>query len=287
MYKAAIKIVEVGPRDGLQNIKKFIPTNKKIELINLLSQTGLKNIQVTSFVSPNWIPQFKDNKEVFNNIRKINNINYSVLVPNEIGLNNALNCGSKEIEIFTSASEAFCRSNLNCDIKETFERFIKLIPIAKQNNIRIRGTVSCCFDDPFSGHVNMFNVVYVAIQLYKLGCDEIVLADTTGTATPDRVDSLTRLIKNVIPIEKIAYHFHDTHKRAIPNIYAALQHNVRIFDSSIGGLGGCPYAKNATGNVATEKVVHFLKSQNYYTGINLDKLNDIVLLINKINKNFD
>lgn len=271
-----VKIVEVGPRDGLQNIKEIIPTAKKVKLINKLSQIGLRNIEITSFVSPKKVPQMSDSKEVSQAIKRHPNITYSVLIPNEQGLQNAIKSNIKEIEIFTSASEEFCKKNLDCDIETSFKRFKKLIPLAKENNIRIRGCVSCIFEDPYSGPVDPNQVIKVAKKLYDLGCDEIVLADTTGVGYPDQVNSLTKLIKQIIPINIIAYHFHNTHRRALPNVLLALQNGIRIFDSSIAGLGGCPYAKNATGNIATEDLVYLLNKRNCYTGINFDALMNVV-----------
>lgn len=267
-----VKIVEVGPRDGLQNIKKIIPTYHKVNLINKLSTTGLNNIEITSFVSPKWIPQMADSKLVCNSIQKEPHINYSALVPNKKGLLDAISCNINEIELFTSAGNKFCKKNLNCDIYTSLCRFRELIPLAKQNNIRIRGCISCIFEDPFDGPITPFKVCYLASFLRELGCDEIVLADTTGIGTPNQVNDLTKVIKKVLPINKIAYHFHNTHHRALPNVLMALQHGVRIFDSSIAGLGGCPYAQNATGNVATEDLIYLLHKQGYYTNINLNSI---------------
>lgn len=274
-----VKIVEVGPRDGLQNEKKLIPSEIKIELIRRLSNTGLKVIEATSFVSPKWVPQMGDCQEVFNAVRQFpnfSNLSYPVLVPNEQGLSKALKCGVKEIAIFGAASESFSQKNLNASIEESLNRFKSLAKEAKNNNLKIRGYISCVFGCPFEGPTNKDVVAQIAHILYHdLGCYEISLGDTIGIATPGSTFEVINAVKGKIPTEAIAVHFHNTYGQALANILVSLQLGVSVCDSSIGGLGGCPYAPGATGNISTEDVVYMLESLNVKTGVNLDSLIEI------------
>jgi len=270
-----VKIVEVGPRDGLQNESTFIPTSTKIELINRLSDVGYSTIEATSFVSPKWIPQLADHTEVFQSIKKKSGISYPVLVPNMKGLEEALAVGVKEIAIFTAASETFTQKNINCSIEESFQRFIPVIDTANAANVRIRGYVSCALGCPFEGEILPESVAEVATRLYELGCYEISLGDTIGVGTPFKTKKMIESVVRKVPIASLAGHFHDTYGQALANIYAALELGLSVFDSSVSGLGGCPYAQGASGNVATEDLIYMLQGLNIDTGIDLDRLIDI------------
>lgn len=270
-----VKIVEVGPRDGLQNESTFIPTATKIEFINRLSEVGYTTIESTSFVSPKWIPQLADHKEVFQSIIKKSDISYPVLVPNMKGLEEALAVNVKEIAIFTAASETFTQKNINCSIEESFQRFKPVIDTAKAANLRIRGYVSCALGCPFEGEVRPESVAEVAARLYEMGCYEISLGDTIGVGTPLKTKNMIEAVAKKVPIAFLAGHFHDTYGQALANIYAALELGLCTFDSSVSGLGGCPYAQGATGNVATEDLIYMLQGLNIETGIDLNRLIDI------------
>lgn len=277
-----VKIVEVGPRDGLQNEAYVVPTEKKIAFIDQLSDTGLKAIEVTSFVSSKRIPQLADHVNVYKNIYKSPNIRYSVLVPNVIGLENAVTAGVKEIAIFVAASETFSQKNINCSIAESFQRYKEVAELAQSLNIQIRGYISCVLGCPYEGQIAPEKVTKVAKELYDLGCYEVSLGDTIGVGTPNKSKQLIETVAREIPLEKLAVHFHDTNGQAIANISAVLEQGVRNIDASVAGLGGCPYAKGSSGNVATEDVVYLLEGLDIKTGIDLVKLSQAGIFISNI-----
>ena len=270
-----VRIVEVGPRDGLQNIKSLVPTNTKIKLIDGLSESGLKFIESTSFVSPKWIPQLADNREVLSSINRTNNVVYTALIPNVKGLEGAIECGIKEITLFTAASETFSKRNTNCSIEESFERFKKVLELAKANGISVRCAVSCVVGCPYEGEVNPIKVADICKELISIGCYEVGLADTIGVGTAGSFKKLLTEVTKNVPNELLALHCHDTFGQAITNCYVGLQHGIRTFESSVSGLGGCPYAEGATGNVATEDLVYMLHGAGYSTGVDLNKLIDV------------
>lgn len=276
-----VKLVEVGPRDGLQNEPTIIPANIKIEFINRLSETGLSVIEVTSFVSPQWIPQLADHEEVFQKITKKNTISYPVLVPNQQGFENALVLGVKNIAVFTTPSETFCKKNTNCSVAESMKNIAIILELAKKNNITVRGYLSCVLGCPYEGDISPEKVADCAEKLIQLGCNEISLGDTIGTGTIPKTKKLIEAVSQKIPLEKMAVHFHDTYGQALVNIYAALECGVHIIDSSVGGLGGCPYAKNATGNVATEDVLYMLNGLGIKTQVDLEKIKEVKQFIQK------
>jgi hydroxymethylglutaryl-CoA lyase len=277
-----VKIVEVGPRDGLQNEALTIPTEQKIEFIDQLSNTGLSAIEVTSFVSPKWIPQLADSIDVFNGIKKNPDISYSTLVPNLTGLERAIEVGAKEIAIFGAASETFSQKNINCSIAESFKRFEEVITHAKPHGIKVRGYISCVLGCPFEGEIAPEKVASLAKDLIQLGCYEISLGDTIGVGTPFKAKRLIELTAKEVPIQQLAVHFHDTYGQAIANIFAVLKQGISIVDSSVAGLGGCPYAKGATGNVATEDVIYLLQGLNIETGIDIVKLAQTGIFISSL-----
>jgi len=267
-----VKLVEVGPRDGLQNESQFVPAPIKTELINRLSHTGLQAIEVTSFVSAKKIPQLADAAEVFQGISKKAGVDYSALVPNNHGLDVALAAGVKSIAVFGAVSESFSQQNINCSIEQSFQRFDEVITAAKKQSVPVRGYLSCCLDCPYEGHMSPAVVADLAKKLWDMGCYEICLGDTIGVATAKQVHELILAVAQVIPREHIAMHFHDTYGQALTNIYVALQQGIQTFDCSVSGLGGCPYAQGATGNVASEDVVYMMHGLGIKTGVNLDKL---------------
>ena len=267
-----VTLVEVSPRDGLQNIANFVPTEIKIEFINQLSQTGLPVIEVTSFVAADKIPQIADNKAVLMGITQNLAVKYPVLVPNIEGFNAAIAAGAKSIAVFGAASETFSQKNINCSIAESMQRFAKVIQAAKQQQIPVRGYISCCLGCPYEGEIRPEQVAAVAKQLWQLGCYEISLGDTIGVGTPNKVIKLIDAVSQVIPIKQLAAHFHDTYGQAIANLYAALQRGIQTIDSSVAGLGGCPYAKGASGNVASEDVLYLLNGLGISTGVDLTAL---------------
>jgi hydroxymethylglutaryl-CoA lyase len=271
-YPKKVTLIEVGPRDGLQNESIYVSADHKIELINQLSETGLTQIEVTSFVSPKSIPQMADNSQVFKGIKHYPGIHYSALVPNERGMQQALEAGVQKIAIFTAASELFNQKNINCTIEESIERFIPVIALAKKNHIRVRGYISCVLGCPYQGQVAPKKVLDVALQLIHLGIDELSLGDTIGVGTASQTQALLDLILKHIPKSQLAMHFHDTYGQAIANILAALQYGIHHFDSSVAGLGGCPYARGATGNVATEDVLYLMHGLGIETGIDIFKM---------------
>ncbi|MCF6266020.1 MAG: hydroxymethylglutaryl-CoA lyase [Desulfuromusa sp.] len=267
-----VKIVEVGSRDGLQNEKKIVPAAVKIALINRLSKSGLSAIEVTSFVSPKWVPQMADNVEVLSGITRSPGVSYPVLVPNLKGLEAALAADVKEIAVFASASELFSRNNINCSVAESIDRFAAVIARAKQRQIKVRGYVSCVLGCPYEGEVAPAAVTQVARRLLELGCYEVSLGDTIGVGTPGQAQTLIDTVAEVVPIKQLAVHFHDTYGQALANILAVLERGISVVDSSVAGLGGCPYAADAAGNVASEDLLYMLNGLDIETGVNLEKL---------------
>jgi hydroxymethylglutaryl-CoA lyase len=267
-----VRIVEVGPRDGLQNEKQAIPTAAKIQLIENLVDAGLDYIEAGSFVNPKWVPQMADSGEVFSGITRKPGVTYAALTPNLQGYERALAVGANEVAIFAAASEAFSQKNINCSIAESITRFEALISAAKQQKIPVRGYISCVLGCPYSGEVNPQTVADIAKELFAMGCYEISLGDTIGVGTAGQTKNLIETVARDIPINKIAAHMHDTYGQALANIYAALEMGVSVIDSSVAGLGGCPYAVGATGNVATEDVVYLLNGLGIEHGVNLGKL---------------
>ena len=276
----SVKIYEVGPRDGLQNEKTNIPTDVKVELINRLSDTGLNYIEATSFVSPKAIPQLGDAADVMAAIDRKDGITYPVLVPNMRGMEGAITSNAKEIALFTAASESFTQKNINATINESFERFAPVIQSAKEHKMKIRGYVSCVLGCPYEGDIDPKKVAKVSKRLLDAGAYEISLGDTIGVGTPEKTKTMLRCVLDAgVPKEKIALHMHDTYGQALANIYAGLQIGVNVIDSSVAGLGGCPYAKGASGNVATEDVLYMLQGLGIQTGVDLDKIIDIAWYI--------
>ncbi|MBV8213787.1 MAG: hydroxymethylglutaryl-CoA lyase [Verrucomicrobia bacterium] len=273
--KSSVRIVEVGPRDGLQNEKSTVSTEVKIELINRLSAVGFANIEATSFVSPKWVPQLADAAEVMERITRRPGVTYSVLAPNLQGAEKALAARADEVVIFTAASETFCLKNINCTVEQSFERYAPVADALKANGVRLRGSISCSFGCPYEGDVPISSVIKVAKRLQALGCDAIDLADTIGVGTVKRVKELVRAASDEIPIERLAGHYHDTFGQALANILASLEAGLGVFHSSVAGLGGCPYAPGATGNVATEDVLYLLRGLGLETGISLDEVASI------------
>ncbi|MDQ2972191.1 MAG: hydroxymethylglutaryl-CoA lyase [Pseudomonadota bacterium] len=271
---ASVRIIEVGARDGLQNEKTLVPTAIKIELIDRLSACGLQTIEATSFVSPKWIPQLADAAEVYRGIDKKPGVAYLVLVPNEQGYARAREAGASEIAVFTAASEAFNRKNINAGIDESIDRFVPVIEHARADGVRVRGYVSTVLGCPYQGEVPLSDVVRVAKSLYQLGCYEVSLGDTIGVGTPEKARTMLRAVAAVVPMTSLAVHFHDTYGQALANILACLEEGIAVIDSSVSGTGGCPYAQGATGNVASEDVVYMLTGLGVETGIDLDKLID-------------
>nr|AQW43015.1 hydroxymethylglutaryl-CoA lyase [Nilaparvata lugens] len=281
-YPERVRIVEVGPRDGLQNEPQSVPTATKIEMIERLSKTGLKTVEATSFVSPKWVPQMSDHKEVFNSIEKKSGIRYPVLVPNVIGLEAAISAGVKEIAVFGSASETFSHRNINASIEESIKRFREVTEIALARGIRVRGYVSCVCGCPYEGPVAPKQVLKVAKALLEMGCYEISLGDTIGIGTPGDFRTMLETVLSEIPVDRIAVHCHDTYGQALANILVALELGVSVIDSSVAGLGGCPYAKGASGNVATEDLVYMLHGLGIQTGVNLSALLEVGQFISAV-----
>ena len=267
-----VRIVEVGPRDGLQNEPGVVPAAVKIELIHRLADAGLRAIEATAFVSPKWVPQMADNAAVMSGIRKKPGVAYPVLVPNLKGFEAALAAGAEEIAVFGAASEAFSQKNINCSIAESLARFGPVVQAAKQHRMRVRGYISCVAGCPYQGAVEPAAVAEVAAELERMGCYEISLGDTIGVGTPGKIQAMLATVAIAVPLEKLAVHFHDTYGQALANLYAALELGVATIDSSVAGLGGCPYAKGASGNVATEDVVYMLNGLGIRTGVDLDLL---------------
>ena len=269
---ARVKIVEVGPRDGLQNEPRTVPTALKVQFIDRLSETGLKAIECTAFVSPKRVPQLADNARVMASIRRAPGVSYPVLVPHMRGFDAAMAAGVSEIAVFGATTETFVQRNIHCSIAESLERFRPVVAAARARKVRVRGYVSCAIDCPYEGAVAPGVAADIAARLWDLGCEEISLGDTIGTGTPGRTQAMLEAVARRIPIGHLAGHFHDTCGQALANIYAALQLGVATFDSSVAGLGGCPYAPGASGNVATEDLVYMLQGLGIDTGIDLDAL---------------
>ena len=269
-----VRIVEVGPRDGLQNEKSIIAARDKIELINRLTETGLSCIEATSFVSPKWIPQLADAAEVFSGIIRKPGVSYPVLVPNEQGFDRALAVGATEVAVFSAASETFNKKNINASIDESIERFKPILLRAATLGVKVRGYVSTVLGCPYQGDVPVADVVRVARRMHDLGCYEISLGDTIGIGTPVKAREMLRAVANAVPMSALAVHFHDTRGQALANILACLEEGVRVVDSAVSGTGGCPYAKGASGNVATEDVVYMLEGMGMDTGLDLQRLVD-------------
>lgn len=267
-----VKIVEVGPRDGLQNEKQALSIEQRLSFINDLIDAGLKSIEVGSCVSAKWVPQMAQSDELFKLLPQRDELNFSLLTPNLKGFEAALAVGCKEVAVFTAASESFTRKNINCSIDESLERFSEIFQAAQANNVRVRGYVSCMVDCPYEGAIDPKQVVNVVKRLHDMGCYEISLGETIGTATPDRVQKVWQACLAELDSKILAGHFHNTYGMAIANIYQSLQQGIRVFDSSLAGLGGCPYAKGSSGNVATEDLYYLLSHIGYETGIHLEKL---------------
>jgi hydroxymethylglutaryl-CoA lyase len=267
-----VRIVEVGPRDGLQNEKTLVPAADKIALIDRLSATGLRSIEATSFVSPKWVPQLADATEVYTGIAQRPGVRSPVLVPNETGYERARAVGVDEIAVFTAASEAFNRKNINASIEESLARFVPVLERAKADGVAVRGYVSTVLGCPYQGEVPVAEVVRVAKALHAMGCYEVSLGDTIGTGTPAKAATMLRAVAAEVPMPALAIHFHDTYGQALANILACLDEGVRVVDAAVSGTGGCPYAKGASGNVASEDVVYMLHGMGIDTGIDLDAL---------------
>ena len=267
-----VKLVDVGPRDGLQNEAQPVSTAVKIELIHRLQDAGLPSVQATAFVSPKWVPQMADNAQVMAGIKQKPGVSYPVLVPNRKGLDAALAAGCKEIVVFGAATEAFSKKNTNCTIAEGVARFSEVCAEALAQGLRVRGDMSVCLGCPYEGDVDPQAVVRLARELEQIGCHEVTICDTIGTGTAGKTRTVIEAVAKHISVERIAVHVHDTYGQAIANIYAALECGISIFDSSVAGLGGCPYAKGATGNVATEDVLYLLDGLGIETGVDMQKL---------------
>ena len=267
-----VRLIEVGPRDGLQNEAQPISVADKVQLVDALTDAGLGYIEVGSFVSPKWVPQMAGSAEVFAQIQRKPGVVYGALAPNMRGFEDAVAAGVKEVAVFAAASEAFSQRNINCSISESLARFVPIIEAAQQHDISVRGYVSCVLGCPYEGQVSAQQVAQVAKELYAMGCYEVSLGDTIGTGTPTATRAMFEAVTAYVPREKLAGHFHDTYGQALVNIYASLQEGIAVFDSSIAGLGGCPYAKGASGNVATEDVLYMLNGMGIETGIDMDKL---------------
>lgn len=274
-YPKKVRMVEMSPRDGLQNESGgFVPTQTKIELINRLSDTGLIHIEAASFVSPKWVPQMKDASDVMAGITRKDGITYSVLTPNMRGFEGALAANAQEVSVFSASSESFTQKNINCSIEESLERFVPVIEAAKAQGIPVRGYVSTVMGCPYEGEIAPEKVAQVAKALYDMGCYEISLGDTIGTGTPLKAKRMLEAVNKHVPMHLLAAHFHDTYGQAIGNLNAVLEEGLAIIDSSVAGLGGCPYAKGASGNVATEDVLYLLEGLEIETGIDLQAMVD-------------
>ena len=269
-----VRIVEVGPRDGLQNESAMVATADKIELVDRLSATGLRSIEATSFVSPKWVPQLADAAEVMAGIHRRPGVSYPVLVPNEQGYERARAAGADEVAVFTAASEAFNRRNINASIDESIERFAPVLARAREDGVRVRGYVSTVLGCPYQGAVPVAEVVRVARRLHALGCYEISLGDTIGVGTPHQAREMLLAVATEVPMPALAVHFHDTYGQALANVAACIEAGVRVADSAVAGTGGCPYAKGASGNVASEDLVYMLRGMGIETGIDLEALAD-------------
>ena len=268
----SVRLVEVGPRDGLQNEKQPISVADKVRLVDDLTAAGLSYIEVGSFVSPKWVPQMAGSAEVFAGIQRQPGVSYAALTPNLKGLEAALEAKVEEVAVFAAASEAFSQKNINCSIADSLQRFVPLMEAAKAADVRVRGYVSCVLGCPYDGEIAPEQVASVARELYAMGCYEVSLGDTIGTGTAGKTRSMLEVVARDIPRDRLAGHFHDTYGQALANIYASLLEGINVFDSSVAGLGGCPYAKGATGNVASEDVLYLLQGLGIETGVEIDKL---------------
>jgi hydroxymethylglutaryl-CoA lyase len=275
-----ITVVDVGPRDGLQNEPRQVSTATKIALIERLAAAGVPVVEATSFVSPKWVPQMADAAEVLAGLARRAGVHYPVLVPNEQGLVRARAAGADHIAVFTAASDAFNRKNINCDIDESLQRLTPVVMAAKADGLPVRGYVSCVLGCPYQGEVPLVDVVRVALALVAMGCDEISLGDTIGVGTAAKAAAMLRAVAQAVSMDRLAVHFHDTYGQALANVYACLEEGVRVIDASIAGLGGCPYADGASGNLATEDLVYLLHGLGLKTGIDLDALTDTARWIN-------
>ncbi|SEL43101.1 hydroxymethylglutaryl-CoA lyase [Halomonas daqiaonensis] len=271
-FPKQVRLVEVGPRDGLQNEPEPISTATKLELIARLGAAGIRYIEAASFVSPKWVPQMADHREVMTGLKRIDGVTYAALTPNLKGLEGALECGVEEVAVFGAASEAFSQKNINCSVAESLARFEPVLERAQQAGVRVRGYVSCVLGCPYEGEIAPAKVAEVAKALYEMGCYEVSLGDTIGTGTPLKAKRMIEAVSCDIPMDKLAAHFHDTYGQALANLYAVMEEGIAVVDSSVAGLGGCPYAKGASGNVASEDVVYLLDGLGIETGIDLDKL---------------
>jgi len=270
----AVRVVEVGPRDGLQNEPAAVPTQTKVAFIDRLSQTGLPAIEATAFVSAKWVPQMADNARVLAGITRKAHVSYPVLVPNMQGFLAAKEAGATEVAVFAAASESFSQKNINCSIDQSLDRFRPVIEAANHDNIPVRGYISCVLGCPYEGDITPQSVARVAAALFRMGCYEISLGDTIGVGTPGRAQTMVDAVAGEVPREHLAGHFHDTFGQALANILACMEHGVATFDGSVAGLGGCPYARGASGNVATEDVLYMLHGLGIQTGVDLDGVID-------------
>jgi isopropylmalate/homocitrate/citramalate synthase len=271
-FPKSVRIVEVGPRDGLQNEAQTVSTETKIEFIRLLAASGLKTIEATAFVSPKWVPQMADHTEVLRGLPHEAGVSYPVLVPNLRGFEEAVAAGATEVAVFAAASETFSQRNINCSIAESLDRFAPVFAAARDANVQVRGYVSCVLGCPYEGEIDPDKVAEVATALFEGGCYEVSLGDTIGVGTPNRTMALIKTVGGRMPVNRLAGHFHDTYGQALVNIYAALTMGVQVFDASVSGLGGCPYAPRATGNVATEDLLYMLNGMGIETDVDLDRL---------------
>ncbi|MFG6137351.1 hydroxymethylglutaryl-CoA lyase [Halomonas sp. B23F22_10] len=271
-FPTHVRLVEVGPRDGLQNEPEAIDTGTKLALIDRLGAAGITHIEAASFVSPRWVPQMADHREVMHGLRRHQGVTYSALTPNLKGLEAALECGVDEVAVFGAASEAFSRKNINCSVAESLERFAPVLERAREANVRVRGYVSCVLGCPYEGEIAPARVAEVARALHEMGCYEVSLGDTIGTGTPLKAKRMLEAVAREVPIERLGAHFHDTYGQALANLYAVLEEGIAVIDSSVAGLGGCPYAKGASGNVASEDVIYLLNGLGIEHGVDLEKL---------------
>ena len=276
-----VKIVEVGPRDGLQNEAQNVPVEVKVKLVEMLVDAGLSVVEAGAFVSPKWVPQMAASADVYRQVTKTAGVSYPMLVPNLRGLEAAIESGVEEIALFAAASETFSQKNTNCSIEESIDRFSEVVARARGESMRIRGYISCALGCPYEGEVDIDVVVDLTRRLHDIGCYEISVADTIGVGTANKARALFERLASVLPVDQLAAHFHDTYGQALANIYAVLQCGIAVIDSSVAGLGGCPYAKGATGNVATEDVIYLLDGMGIETGVDMDKLLSAGVFINE------
>jgi hydroxymethylglutaryl-CoA lyase len=281
IYPKHVKMVEVGPRDGLQNESRSVPLEVKVELIDRLTEAGLPVVEAGSFVSPKWVPQMANTAEVLARIRRRGSVSYPVLVPNMKGLEAALAAGCEEVAIFAAATETFSMKNINCSIDESLARLSEVAKSARDHQLRVRGYMSVVLGCPYEGEVKPQQVADISARLWDMGCYEVSLGDTIGTGTPVKTQRLLEAVSRSVPVDRLAGHFHDTYGQALANILAALEFGVATFDSSVAGLGGCPYARGATGNVASEDVLYMLKGMGIETGVDMERLLDAAEFICK------